>query len=744
MEHDRTPALDPAEITRLIRGEHAEPHAILGAHAARSGDAEGVLVRAFHPDAAAMELRTGSALLPMAPVAPGVPVFEAFVPAEKLPIAYAIRMRFPSGAVVERDDPYRFLPTVGDVDLHLFGEGTHRRLWERLGAHPGMVEGVAGCAFAVWAPNARRVSVVGDFCRWDGRVFPMRKLSGIGVFEIFIPGLSPGSLYKYEILTQDRMLRLKTDPFATEMELPPGTASRIPHSSRHAWTDDAWMKKRRKTDASRQPMHVYEVHLGSWRRVASEGNRSFSYREIAPLLVEHVKSYGFTHLELMPIMEHPFDGSWGYQVSGYYAPTARFGSPDDLRFLVDTAHHAGIGVILDWVPAHFPRDDFALRRFDGTALYEHGDPRLGEHPDWGTLIFDYGRPEVRAFLVANALYWLEVMHADGLRVDAVASMLYLDYSRQEGQWIPNRYGGRENLDALALLRDLNEAVREVAPGAIMIAEESTTWPDVTKPVAENGLGFTFKWNMGWMHDTLQYFSLDPLFRSHPHNHNRLTFAIWYEYSERFLMPLSHDEVVHGKRSLLEKMPGELPEKLANLRLLLAYQMTRPGKSMLFMGTELAPHREWDHEASLDWSLLGAPGRPGLQAFMKDLARVYHDHPCFWRSDPDPAGFAWIDCSDVRASVFAYARFDRRQHAVVVFNMTPVVRAPYRVGVPGHGSYEIALDSDASRYGGAGTLSPARIPSEPVAHHGRPRSIELTLPALSVLVLRPARRARAKR
>ncbi|HEY4131844.1 MAG TPA: 1,4-alpha-glucan branching protein GlgB, partial [Gemmatimonadaceae bacterium] len=503
------------------------------------------------------------------------------------------RFYYPDGAVWERVDPYRFLPTLGDVDLHLFNEGTHRQLWKKLGAHVRTMDGVNGVAFAVWAPNARRVSVIGDFCGWDGRVFPMRSLGSSGVWELFIPEIGPGSLYKFELLTRDGSLRVKTDPFAFKMEQFPGDASIVELEELYRWRDDGWMRGRTTRDPVRSPLSIYEVHLGSWARVPEEGSRLLTYREIAPRLVEHVQKLGFTHVELLPVMEHPFYGSWGYQVSGYFAPTSRYGTPDDLRYFVDLLHENGIGVILDWVPAHFPKDDFALRRFDGTALYEHEDPRLGEHPDWGTLIFNYGRAEVRNFLIANALYWLDEFHVDGLRVDAVASMLYRDYSRKAGQWLPNKHGGRENLEAIDFLRQFNETVQTEVRGAMTIAEESTAWPGVTTPIRDGGLGFTFKWNMGWMHDTLTYFSLDPVHRRF--HQDQLTFAMLYEYSERFIMPLSHDEVVHLKGSLLAKMSGDEWQKLANLRVLLAYMFTRPGKKLMFMGTELGPWSEWSHD-----------------------------------------------------------------------------------------------------------------------------------------------------
>jgi 1,4-alpha-glucan branching enzyme len=725
------PVVPHADVTRLIAGEHTDPHHVLGAHAATVNGAGGVMVRAMHPDAVAAEcILSNGDPVPMEPIAAGM--FAVFLPGATLPLRYRQRLHFASGATVERDDPYRFLPTVGELDLHLFNEGTHRRVYQALGAHARTVDGVAGTSFAVWAPNARRVSVIGDFNAWDGRVFPMRSLGASGVFELFVPGVRPGALYKYEILTPAHALRVKTDPFAFAMELPPDTASRVVSSGMYDWGDDAWRTARVRRDPVREPMLIYETHLGSWARVPEEHDRPLTYREIAPRLVQHVKELGFTHIELLPILEHPFTGSWGYQVTGYYAPTARYGTPDDFRFFVDTCHQAGIGVLLDWVPAHFPRDDFALRRFDGTALFEHEDPRLGEHPDWGTLIFNYDRNEVRNFLIANAVYWLEEFHLDGLRVDAVASMLYLDYSRRPGEWLRNRYGGRENLGAIDFLRAMNVTVATESPGAITVAEESTAWPGVTKPVADGGLGFTFKWNMGWMHDTLQYFALDPIHRSF--HHNDLTFAMLYEYSERFIMPLSHDEVVHMKRSLLDRMPGDVWQKFANLRLLLLYLYMRPGKKLLFMGTELAPWDEWNHDVSLDWRLLGDPMRAGFSRFLRELGALYHAQPPLWRDDAEPAGFQWIDVEDRANSVLSWVRRAGEEHVVVALNFTPVPRENYRIGAPQAGTYVELLSSDATRFGGSEVQTLAEVHTEDAPFHGYPQSMRLVLPPLGGVVL----------
>jgi 1,4-alpha-glucan branching enzyme len=724
---------DAGEIARLLAGDHAEPHRILGAHPASVGGVKGVIVRAMHPDATRAEcLLDSGRSVELERLAGGL--FGAFLAKAALPLRYRLRFHFGSGATWERGDPYRFLPTVGEVDLHLFNEGTHRRLWEVLGAHPREIDGERGVSFAVWAPNARSVSVIGEHEQWDGRLMPMRRLGSSGVFELFIPDVLPGTMYKYQLRTREGVPRIKTDPFAFEMEAPPQTASVVVDLARYEWLDDAWMAARPATDGTRRPMLIYEMHLGSWARMPEEGDRTLGYRELAPRLVEHCTRLGFTHVELLPVMEHPFTGSWGYQVSGYFAPTRRYGSADDFKFLVDALHRAGIGVILDWVPAHFPKDDFALRRFDGTALFEHEDPRLGEHPDWGTLIFNYARTEVRNFLIANALFWLREYHVDGLRVDAVASMLYLDYSRKPGEWLRNRFGGRENLDAIDFLRAVNEAVRLDAPGCYTIAEESTSWPGVTKPAAEGGLGFTYKWNMGWMHDTLAYFSQDPLFRSY--HQDQLTFAMVYEYSERFIMPLSHDEVVHLKRSLLEKMPGDPWRRFANLRLMLAYMYTRPGKKLLFMGTEIAPVSEWNHDISLDWHLTGDPAHAAFLRFVEELGALYNEHPPLWRDDFDPAGFSWIDVADRANSVLSYVRRAGDAHLVVVLNMTPEPRANYRIGVPVAGRWITLLSSDAERFGGSGAGSGGELRTDAAPFHGHPQSLSLSLPPLGALVLAP--------
>ncbi len=693
----------------------------------------GVVVRALSHGAinAWVVLESGTAE-PMTAVAPGL--LECFLPEADRDLRYTLRLQFPDEAVVDAQDPYRFACTLGQMDLHLIGEGTHLRLWEVLGAQLREVDGVSGTSFAVWAPSARGVSVMGSFNGWQTGVHPMRKLNNGGIWELFLPGVKPGDAYKFALRPMAGPLRIKTDPLGFAMEQQPGNASIVTMRDTYTWQDQEWLAQRALRDPVREPMLVYEVHLGSWRRKPEEDDRVLTYREIAPLLAEHCVRLGFTHVELMPVQEHPYGGSWGYQVSGYYAPTWRYGTPDDFRFFVDTLHQSGIGVLLDWVPAHFPKDDFALRRFDGTACYEHEDPRLAEHPEWGTLIFNYGRHEVRNFLLANALYWIEEFHLDGIRVDAVASMLYLDYGREAGQWMRNRLGGRENLEAVTFIRQLNHTVHSLHPGVVTIAEESTTWPRVTHAIKDGGLGFTFKWNMGWMHDTLDYFRVDPLFRRGAHN--QLTFAMMYENSERFVNPLSHDEVVHLKRSLLEKMPGDMWCKFANLRALLSYAIMRPGKTLLFMGTELAPQREWNHDVSLDWHLLDDPRRAGLMAYMEALGALYRQHSCFWRLDHEPAGFSWIDVADREQSIVSFVRRDVNTHAVVVLNLTPVPRGAYRLGAPAEGAYRYALSSDDERYGGSGFIRPDTVATVAEPYHGFAQSMLLDLPPLSAIMLLP--------
>jgi 1,4-alpha-glucan branching enzyme len=720
-------AVNDVDAARLARGEHHDPHSILGVHPVP----DGIVVRAFHPDAIGATLLPGEAApIAMEPLGHGL--WGALLPGAAPSVRYRLRLSFPDGNHWEHDDPYRYLPTLGEVDLHLIGEGTHERLYDVLGAHPRTMDGTQGVAFAVWAPNARSVRVVGDFSRWDGRLFPMRSMGSSGVWELFVPGIGSGELYKYEVLAPDGSLRLKADPLAFAMQVRPETASRVWDLDRFDWADEAWMAERAKRDPYRSPMAIYEVHLGSWMR--HPDGSWLGYREAGQRLAEHCRRFGFTHVELLPVAEHPFDASWGYQVTGYYAPTARFGSPDDFAAMVDELHRAGIGVILDWVPAHFPTDDFALRRFDGTPLYEHADPRRGEHPDWGTLIFNFGRREVRNFLVANALFWLDRYHVDGLRVDAVASMLYLDYSRKAGEWSPNEYGGNENLEAMAFLREVNERCYGRFPGIVTIAEESTAFPGISRPVYLGGIGFGFKWDMGWMHDTLEYFSHEPIHRRY--HHDRLTFRGLYMFTEHFVLPLSHDEVVHGKGSLLGKMPGDEWQRFANLRCLYANMYMQPGKKLLFMGSELAPWEEWSHDRPLPWELEQEPMRAGLGRFLADLGALYRATPALWEADIEPGTFAWIDAGDVESSVVSWLRWAGDEVVAVIANLTPVPRTGYRIGLPRAGHWDEALNSDSEHYGGSNMGNLGGVEAEPISHHGQPASAVLTLPPLATLVLRP--------
>ena len=624
-----------------------------------------------------------------------------------------------------------------EYDLHLFQEGRHWRLWEKLGAHLVTRDGRPGVRFAVWAPEAARASVVGDFNAWEVGAHPLARRGTSGVWEGFVPGLEEGATYKYAITSQHGDYQVqKADPFAFWFQVRPDTASRVRDLGGYAWGDAAWMKERRERNGLDAPMSIYELHLGSWRRAAEEENRWLTYRELAPELVRYCLELGFTHVELLPVNEHPFDGSWGYQCVGYYAPTSRFGTPQDFMFLVDTLHQAGIGVLLDWVPAHFPRDEHGLGYFDGTHLYEHADPRQGTHQDWGTFVFNYGRNEVRNFLVANALYWLELYHLDGLRVDAVASMLYLDYSREPGQWVANEHGGRENLEAITLLRQVNSLVHERHPGTLTIAEESTAWPMVSRPVYLGGLGFSMKWNMGWMHDTLAYAGQDPIHRTF--HHHKMTFALMYAFHENFVLAYSHDEVVHGKGSMIGRMPGDEWQRFANLRVLYAWMWAHPGKKLLFMGGEIAQWREWDHDGQLHWELLDRPLHKGLQHWVGDLNRMLRREPALYQRDFHPDGFEWVDCNDTIASVYLFLRWDaeRRRPLLCAFNFTPVPRHEYRIGVPLGGRWDEVLNGDAPAYGGSGLGNMGGVESEPVACHGHAHSIQVTLPPLAALVLRP--------
>jgi 1,4-alpha-glucan branching enzyme len=657
--------------------------------------------------------------------------FEALIPDDRR-FPYRLKVRWSSGEEADFADPYSFPFTLGDLDLHLMGEGRDLQLYRKLGSHPITLDNVSGVRFAVWAPNAGRVSVVGDFNQWDGRRHPMRRHPGAGVWELFIPELGEGAVYKYEIKPHSGPPFVKADPVGFRTEVRPATATCVHALGRYNWMDDEWMQRRSEIDAAREPMSVYEVHLGSWRW---NGDRPLNYQELAEALPAYVEEMGFTHVEFLPVMEHPYDPSWGYQVTGYFAPTSRLGTPDDFKYLVDRLHQRGIGVLLDWVPAHFPKDAAGLRRFDGTALYEHLDPRMGEHPDWGTMIFNYGRNEVRNFLIANAIYWLDEYHIDGLRVDAVASMLYLDYSRSAGEWLPNRFGGRENLEAIEFFRELNSQVRAHYPGTLMIAEESTAWPGVTRGVEEGGLGFHFKWNMGWMNDFLRFIEQETIYRKY--HMGLLTFSLMYAFSERFVLPISHDEVVHGKGSMLNKMPGDEWQKLANLRLSLGYMWSHPGKQLLFMGSEIGQWREWSEGRQLDWDLLDRPGHRGLQNWVRDLNHVYRQEPAFWQQDTSHHGFEWIDFHDVENSVIIFRRgAEQREHDVVILcNFTPIPRESYRVGVPQAGRYRELLNSDSEIYGGSNVGNGGVVQTEDVASHGHPASLCLVLPPLAILVLR---------
>ena len=709
----------------LARGELKDPHSLLGAHPQGSR----TVIRAWRPEAEGIECRVGGEVVAKLERTHAEGLFEGFV--EGWVDDYILDISYP-GANLTIKDPYSFPPTLGDIDLHLVGEGRHLRLHEKLGAHVGTEKGVSGVGFAVWAPNARGVRVVGDFNSWDGRLHPMRIMGSSGIWELFLPGLGPGALYKFEVFGADGRILLKTDPFAFQTEAPPANAC-IVHGTQYRWGDDEWMAARNTKNHYRLPMSLYEVHLGSWRRT-SEGD-TLSYRDSAVQLAEYSREMGFTHVEFMPLAEHPYTGSWGYQVSNYFSPTARYGSADDFRFLVDTLHAEGIGVIVDWVPAHFPRDEWALSRFDGTALYEHLDPRKGEHPDWGTLIFNFGRNEVRNFLIANALYWIEEFHIDGLRVDAVASMIYLDYSRAEGEWVPNVYGGRENIEAIDFLKELNTIVHAEHPGILMSAEESTAWPGVTHSVDVGGLGFGLKWNMGWMHDTLSYFNKDSVYR--PFHHNQLTFSLWYAFNENFVLPISHDEVVHGKGSLIAKLPGDRWQALANLRSLLAYMWAHPGKKLLFMGTEFAQSREWNYEQSLDWHLLDYDEHQGIQRLMADLNKAYRGIPALWEVDFEAKGFQWIDPNDAAHNTLSFFRSNQAgdEHLVCVCNFSPLSRTGYRLGLPQPGEYQEVLNTNAETYGGSNPGTVGTIVAEPVPANGLDHSAMVTLPPLAVLWLR---------
>jgi 1,4-alpha-glucan branching enzyme len=720
------------EINVFLAGAHPDPFRVLGPH--EFGD--DLVVRVFRPDAkdvtvfltgkedrrfSAERLRREG-------------FFQAVLPGMKHGTDYRLHLTGWDGSAAIVHDPYAYGPIMGEIDLHLFSEGNHLQLYEKFGAHLREIGGAEGVYFAVWAPNAQRVSVVGDFNGWDGRANPMRRLLGSGVWELFLPDVGEGAHYKFEIRTPAGALLLKSDPFALFNQHGKETSSLVYNLDRYQWNDSQWMKARPARRWQTSPLSIYEVHLGSWKRKAEEGNRSLSYLELAETLLSYVVDMGYTHIELMPVAEHPFEGSWGYQVTNYYAPTSRFGSPDEFRHFVDKFHQAGIGVIMDWVPAHFPKDAHGLAEFDGTDLYEHMDPRQGEHQDWGTLIFNFGRNEVRNFLIGNALFWLDKYHIDGLRVDAVASMLYLDYSRKAGEWIPNVFGGRENLEAVHFLKCFNEVCYERFPGIMTIAEESTAWPGVSRPTHLGGLGFGFKWNMGWMHDFLHYMALDPIFRRF--HHNNITFSLMYAFQEHFVLVLSHDEVVHGKGSLINKMPGDEWQRFANLRMFYAWMYGHPGKKLVFMGGEFGQGREWNHDRELDWELLQLPRHDGLRRLVQHLNFVYKTEPALWELDDTHEGFEWIDFHDADNSVVAFMRKSRGGDVVIfAVNATPLVRQGYRLGVPGAGFYREIINTDAETYGGSNVGNMGGFEAEDFPWQGRTHSLMISLPPLATVAFK---------
>jgi 1,4-alpha-glucan branching enzyme len=720
-------------VEAIVQGRHGAPFSVLGVHAI---SAKHIAVRVFRPDARAVWVvdQTDTAH-PMAKL-DDAGFYEVVLAGDSETFRYRCRLETHDGTQRDFDDPYRFPAIFSDVDLYLHSEGRLYYSYENFGAHPHRMDGVEGVRFGVWAPNAQRVSVIGDFNGWDGRVHPMRSRGGSGIWELFIPNITAGALYRYDILSHVNQYHTqKSDPYAFYAEKRPNNASIVAEINQYAWQDEAWMQARESQSPLEKPMSIYEVHLGSWRHNGQ--GEWLTYRELADSLVQYVKDLNYTHIELMPIAEHPLDASWGYQVTGYFAVTSRYGTVEDFMYFVDTCHQNGIGVILDWVPAHFPKDGHGLSYFDGTHLYEHSDPRQGEHPDWGTYIFNYGRNEIRNFLIANALFWLKKYHLDGLRVDAVSSMLYLDFGREQGQWIPNEHGGRENLSAISFMKELNEVIHRECPGTVTIAEESTSWPLVSRPTYLGGLGFTLKWNMGWMHDILEYVKQDPVYRQY--HHNLMTFSLWYAFSENFVLPLSHDEVVHLKGSLMTKIAGDWWQKMAGLRLLLGYQWTHPGKKLLFMGQEFGQWQEWSEERSLDWHLLDLPTHQGVQRWMGDLNKVYQTLPALYEMDFDARGFQWINANDYQQSVFSYLRFaeDRSGFVVVISNFTPVVRHDYRVGVPELGHYVEVLNSDAALYGGSDVRNADGVTAEVGAWGEFAQHIRLTLPPLAILVLRLA-------
>jgi 1,4-alpha-glucan branching enzyme len=744
---DQNPLARDLEL--IAKGEHSDPFGILGPHWIGDQGKKSLAIRFFRPGAVQGAVIWGKpAATYLALQIHPAGIFEVLLPEAKTgatadqpvkPDAYRLRLTFPDGHRLELIDPYAFPPVLTDYDLYLFGEGTHYLKYEKLGAHVREVDGVRGVHFAVWAPNAKRVSVVGDFNLWDGRVHAMRGRATSGIWEIFVPALNDGEVYKFELLSRTgNLVGLKSDPYGFSGEVRPKNASIVRTIDGYEWKDKTWIDARTTRDWLHSPLSIYELHAGSWRRNTVEGNRWLTYRELADELIPYVKQMGYTHIELLPIMEHPLDLSWGYQTVGYFAVTSRYGAPADFMYFVDRCHQEGIGVLLDWTPAHFPRDAHGLGYFDGTHLYEHADPKKGEQPDWGTFVFNYGRNEVQNFLISNALFWIDKYHLDGLRVDAVASMLYLDYSRKPGEWIPNQFGGRENLEAIAFLKHLNEVLHTRHPGALTIAEESTSWPAVSRPTYVGGLGFDLKWNMGWMNDTLKYFAFDPLYRQY--HHNELTFSMIYAFHENFVLPLSHDEVVHGKRTLLEKMPGDNWQKFANLRLLFGYMYAHPGKKLLFMGSELAQRDEFWEEGSVDWSLENSPPHRGVQRLVQDLNHLHTSEPALFEVDFEWSGFEWIDANDATGSILSFIRRAKNpdDFVVVVCNFTPVVHGDYRVGVPTAGYYREVLNSDSAYYEGSDAGNSGGVRAEPIPWHGRPWSIKMKVPPLAAVYFKPQR------
>lgn len=725
------------EVLAIINGEHRDPFNVLGMHAVEYDGKNCIAVRAYQPNAEKINvIHTQSGKKYKMEKFHEGGFFEVVFKRRKNFFKYQLEITDYEENTYTTYDPYSFLPYITDYDLHLFNEGNHHRIYEKLGAHLCCRDGIEGTLFAVWAPCAKRVSVVGSFNQWDGRRHQMRCLGSSGVWEIFIPGIKQGELYKYEIKTPKNELYIKSDPYGFYSELRPNTASIVYNIENYQWNDQDWIRERDTSNMFEKPISIYEVHLGSWSRVVEEDNRFLTYRELADKLVDYVKDMGYTHIELMPVAEHPFDGSWGYQITGYYSVTSRYGKPEDFMYFIDKCHQKGIGVIMDWVPAHFPKDAHGLARFDGTALYEHEDKRLGEHPDWGTHIFNYGRHEVKNFLISNAVFWFEKYHIDGLRVDAVASMIYLDYGKKDGEWLPNKWGGKENVEAIEFMRQLNTTVYKYFPGIMMIAEESTSWALVSKPPYVGGLGFSFKWNMGWMNDYLRYISMDPIYRKH--HHNMLTFSIMYAFSENFILVLSHDEVVHGKCSMINKMPGDYWQKFAGLRVSYGYMYGHPGKKLLFMGGEFGQFIEWDYKRSLDWHLLNYDMHKKLQNYVRDLNKIYRQEKAMHEVDFEGSGFEWIDCNDADHSVISFIRKGKDWHDTLIFvcNFTPIVYNNYRIGAPFDTYYREILNSDSETYGGNNVGNLGGVQAEHISCHGRPYSLSLQIPPLGMIILKP--------